>query len=369
MIWTNGRLARAPLPILALAGLLLAGCQSGPPPAANVSAPDAAGGVRLNGVGATFPYPLYSRWFDAYGRAHPGTRVNYQSIGSGAGIQQLKNRIADFGASDAPLSDEEVRAMPAQVLHIPTVAGAVVLSYNLPEAPDKLKLTPDAIAGIYLGKVTRWNDPAIAGANPGVALPNTAIAVAHRSDGSGTSYIFTSYLASVSPEWKASVGSGKSVQWPIGLGGKGNEGVTALVKQTPGGIGYVELAYAVTNKLKYAAIRNSAGRFVEPSVASTTAAAEAAAPALAKEIRTPIANSSSPEAYPIAGFTYILLYRDQADETKGRALLDLLRWCLSEGQSMAGSLEYAPLPKSVVALNEKALDSVTFQGKPLASSP
>jgi phosphate transport system substrate-binding protein len=351
---------------LAAAAILLAGCSGGTPKGTTSSAPSGATtGTGLNGAGATFPYPIYSRWFDSYSKAHPGATVNYQSIGSGAGIQQLKNRTVDFGASDAPLSDQEVKEMPSPVVHIPTVAGAVVLSYNLPDVPDKLKLTPEAIAGIFLGKVTRWSDPAIAGANSGVKLPDTAIGVAHRSDGSGTSYIFTNYLCDVSPEWKAKVGAGKSVNWPVGLGGKGNEGVTGQIKGLPGGIGYVELAYALTNKLKVALVRNTAGQFVEPTVASTTTAAEAAAPKLAQDIRTPIANAASPQAYPICGFTYILLFRDQTDATKGKAVVDLLDWCLHDGQKMASSLDYAPLPESVVKLNEAALKTVQSQGKPL----
>ncbi len=351
---------------------LLSGCGGEwSPSAANTpaaaNAPTAAAGAGLTGAGATFPYPLYSKWFADYHQKNPAVTINYQSIGSGGGIQQLKNRTVDFGASDAPLSDAEMKEMPAPVLHLPTVAGAVVLAYNLPNGPAQLKLTPEAVAGIYLGTITKWNDPAIAGANPGANLPGTPIMVAHRSDGSGTSNIFTTYLSAVSPQWKSKVGAGKSVNWPVGIGGKGSEGVTSQIKQSPGGFGYVELAYALQNGLRFAQVKNASGSFVTPDVPSTTAAVEAAAAALEKDLRAPIVNAKSAGAYPIAGLTYLLVYREQPDREKGRTLVELLRWCLHDGQSAAAALSYAPLPAPVVKLNETALRSITLQGQPLLS--
>jgi phosphate transport system substrate-binding protein len=322
----------------------------------------------LNGAGATFPYPLYSKWFDEYNRINPQVRINYQSIGSGGGIQQLKARTVDFGASDAPLSDQEAKSMPGPVVHIPTVAGAVVMAYNLPEIRKALRLSGDTVAGIYLGEIRKWNDPRIGSLNRGLKLPDLPIAVAHRSDGSGTTYIFTHYLAAISKAWADRVGAGKSVEWPVGIGGKGNEGVTGVVKQTPGGIGYVELAYAVQNKLPYAGIRNAAGNFVEPSVASTTAAAAGAAKAVAKDVRFSIVNAPGRQAYPIAGFTYLLVYRDQEDKGKAQALAGFLKWAIGDGQSLAGPLLYAPLPPGLVTLNEAAIESLRFQGKPLVGA-
>ncbi|MBI3910101.1 MAG: phosphate ABC transporter substrate-binding protein PstS [Armatimonadetes bacterium] len=354
-----------------LAAVAAAGCAGGPggegaPPSGPRPAPS-AGALRLNGAGATFPYPLYSRWFDTYSREH-GIQVNYQSIGSGGGIQQLKNRTVDFGASDAPLSDEEQKEMPAPVIHIPTVAGAVVLAYNVPDAPKGLRMSPEVVAGIFLGQIKKWNDPQITALNPDVSLPDTAVVVAHRSDGSGTTYIFTHYLSAVSPDWQTKVGAGKSVSWPVGLGGKGNEGVTGVVKQTPGGIGYVELAYAIQNNLNYAQVRNAAGQFVEPSVVSTTAAAAGSAAALKRDVRASIANAAGAEAYPISGFTYILVYRDQPDLERGKALADLLDWAIRDGQKFAPDLHYAPLPAAVVKINEAALRQLNYQGQPLLAT-
>jgi phosphate transport system substrate-binding protein len=350
-------------------GLLVAGCrgeeQAAPAAPSAAEAPGTAGGVRLTGAGATFPYPLYSKWFDSYHQAHATVTVNYQSIGSGGGIQQLKNRTVDFGASDAPLSVEEEKEMAAPVVHLPMAAGAVALVYNLPSLSAPLKLTPEAIAGLFLGKIQKWNDPAIAAANAGTTLPDTPVAVAQRSDGSGTTFIFTHYLAAVSPEWQSQVGSGKSVKWPVGLGGKGNEGVTGLVKQTPGSIGYVELAYALQNNLKYAQVKNKAGEFVEPSVATITTAVDGAVAALAKDIRTLIVNPAGKTAYPIAGLTYILVYREQTDMDTGKALVKLLDWCLQDGQKMAPDLNYAPLPAAVVKLNETQLHTLQSHGQAL----
>jgi phosphate transport system substrate-binding protein len=355
----TGRLSRVVMAALVVTALA-AGC-------ARRSPQGAPGALTLTGAGATFPFPLYSRWFAEYEKVAPAVRINYQSIGSGGGIQQLKAGTVDFGASDAPLSDEEMKAMPTPVVHIPTVAGAVVLPYNLPGLVRPLRLSADVISGIYLGEIRKWNDRRIAAVNPGVTLPNIAIAVAHRSDGSGTTYIFTHYLAAVSRAWAGRVGAGKSVNWPVGIGGKGNEGVTGVVKQTPGAIGYVELAYAVQNKLAYAEVLNDAGKFIAPTVASTTAAAAAAVGAMKKDLRVSIVNASAPAAYPIAGFTYLLVYRDQKDRAKGEAIARFLRWAVHDGQKYAEPLRYAPLPSEVVALDEAAISGLRHAGKPLVA--
>lgn len=316
-----------------------------------------AGAKKLTGAGATFPYPIYSKWFNSYNQAK-GVQINYQDVGSGAGIKQLKNQTVDFGATDAPLDDEKDKDLIDKVVHIPTVAGAVVLAYNLPGAPKGIKMSGEAIANIFLGKTKNWSDPALKALNPGVALPNTPIAVARRSDGSGTTNIFTNYLAAASPEWKTKVGAGKSVNWPIGLGGKGNSGVAGIIKQTPGALGYVELAYAEQSKLPYATIRNASGEFVAPSVDATVAAAQGAVTAVQQDVRAPIANSKGKGAYPIAGFTYILAYKQQQDPAKSAALKEFLKWAITEGQAQAKPLMYAPLPAEVVALNEKTIDSI-----------
>lgn len=311
----------------------------------------------LIGAGATFPYPLYSKWISVYSRA-TGTQINYQSIGSGGGIQQLKNGTVDFGASDAPLSNDEAKMMPGRVVHIPTVAGAVAIIYNLPGVEKGLKLTPDVLANIFLGNIKQWNDRAIAALNPGERLPSLPIAVIRRSDGSGTTYIFTSYLKSVSRVWATRVGAGKSVDWPTGIGGKGSEGVSGVVRQRPGSIGYVELAYATQNRLPYAFIRNRAGKFIEPTMASTTAAAAGYIQAMKKDVRVSIVNAPGENAYPISGFTYILVYRNQRDKAKGAETVRFLNWAIHDGQTYARSLQYAPLPEEVVKLNEAALKSV-----------
>jgi phosphate transport system substrate-binding protein len=318
--------------------------------------------VNLTGAGATFPYPIYSKWFDMY-HEKTGVQINYQSIGSGGGIQQVKAGTVDFGASDAPLSNARLKEMPRRVLHFPTVAGAVVLSYNLPTVTQPLKLTSESIVSIYLGKITMWNDKRIAATNPGVELPNAPILPVHRSDGSGTTNIFVTYLSAVSPEWKELVGANTSVSWPVGIGGKGNEGVAGLVRQTPGAIGYVELAYAKQNKFAVAHIRNASGNFVEPTLASTTAAAEGASVKLAKDVRTPIVNSPAPNAYPISGLTFLLVYQDQKDPAKAKALADFIRWSMTDGQQVAESLDYAKLPAAVVKVNEATLMMLTAGGK------
>ena len=325
-----------------------------------------ADALLVTGAGATFPFPLYSKWFSDYNKLRPEIRFNYQSIGSGGGIKQITERTVDFGASDAPMSDEELAKVQGGLQHVPTVLGAVVVTYNAPI--EGLKLTQETVAGLFLGTITKWNDPKLAQDNPGLKLPDTAVAVVHRSDGSGTTSIFTDYLAKVSPEWKAKVGAGKSVKWPAGLGAKGNEGVTGVVKSTPGAVGYVELAYAHQNKLPMASLRNHEGAFVAPTLESTSAAAAGAE--MPADYRVSITDAKGKDAYPLASFTYLLVYKDQADSRKGEALLRFLWWAIHEGQATASSLDYAPLPKAVVARVEKTLGSLTVQGKlvPLASS-
>jgi phosphate transport system substrate-binding protein len=325
-----------------------------------------AAAQELTGAGATFPYPLYSKWFDVYHQQR-GVAINYQSIGSGAGIQQVKSGTVDFGASDAALSDAALRDMPRRVVHFPTVGGALVLVYNLPGFDGRVKLTPELLAGIYLNRITTWNDKRIAAANPGVKLPTAPILVVHRSDGSGTTNIFTLYLAAVSSEWKELVGAGTAVSWPTGVGGKGNDGVAGVVRQTPGSIGYVELAYAKQNQLAYAAIRNKAGQYVEPTMAAVTAAMDGVAAQLVKDVRTPIVNSAAPTAYPICGLTYLLVYQDTKDPVRARSLASFIAWAMKDGQAYAEPLDYAPLPASLVKVNETTLKSLMSGGKPLAA--
>lgn len=308
----------------------------------------------LNGAGATFPYPLYSKWFASYN----GARINYQPIGSGAGITALKSQTVDFAGSDAPLSNAERRGMPGDVVHLPMTAGAVAVVYNLPGAPRGLKMNGPIIANIFLGQITRWNDARIAAANPGVRLPNKSITVAHRSDGSGTTNIFTNYLSAVSPSWKSQVGAGKAVAWPIGQGGKGNDGVAAIVKGQSGGIGYVELAYAARNGLAYGAVQNRSGAFVLPSVVGVQAAAASASKAISRDVRASIVNQPGARAYPISGFSYILVYERNRDAGKTRALKNFLAWANTRGQTYATSLLYAPLPRSVQALNAQKLRNI-----------
>lgn len=320
----------------------------------------------LHGAGATFPFPLYSKWFDEYAK-RTGMRLNYQSIGSGGGIKQISERTVDFGASDAPLTDEQLRAAPGELLHIPTVMGAVVIAYNLPGISSGLRLSPEALAGIFLGEITQWSHPRITAQNPNLKLPDQAMAVVYRSDGSGTTNIFTDYLSAVSPSWKSRVGKGTSVRWPVGIGGKGNEGVAGLVKQTPGAIGYLEIAYAVQNKLPYAHVQNREGQFVEPTLEATTAAAAGAA--MPDDLRASIVNASGQRAYPISGYTYILVYKEQPDQARGKVLVDFLWWAIHEGESFAKDLLYAPLPPEVVRRTEDKIRSISYQGKPLLSGP
>jgi phosphate transport system substrate-binding protein len=298
----------------------------------------------INGAGATFPYPLYSKWFDEYAKVDPSVRFNYQSIGSGGGQKQILAETVDFGATDGPMSDENLSKAPGKILHLPTVAGAVVAIYNLPGGP-KLKLDGPVLAEIFMGKITRWNDPKIVELNPGEKLPATDLVVVHRSDGSGTSYIFTDYLSSVSPAWEKAVGRNTSVKWPVGLGAKGNEGVAGQVKQLPGTIGYVELAYAHQNKLPFADLKNSSGEFVTASVESIIEALAAAK--IPDDFRFSMVNATGAKAYPVAGATWLLVYEQQKDPAKGKKLVEFFRWAISEGEGMAGSLDYAPLPESV----------------------
>lgn len=319
----------------------------------------AADTLLITGAGATFPFPLYSKWFSEYNKLHPEQRFNYQSIGSGGGIKQITEGTVDFGASDAPMTEAELAKAP-DVVHVPTVLGAVVVVYNVPGVSE-LKLSPATLAGLFLGKIQKWNDPALAQDNPGVKLPDTQVTVAHRADGSGTTAIFTDYLAKVSPEWKAGPGAGKAVKWPVGLGGKGNEGVTGLVKQTPGAVGYVELAYAHQNQLATASLKNRDGQYVRPSIETTSEAA--AGVQLPEDFRVSVTDAAGKNAYPISGFTYLLVRKDQTDKAKGEALLRFLWWATHDGQKMAPTLDYAPLPKPVVAKVEAKLKSMTVQGK------
>src|SRR2546429_3370181 len=307
-------------------------------------AANAAAQMLINGAGATFPYPIYSKWFDEYAKIDPSVRFNYQSIGSGGGQKQILARTVDFGASDGPMSDENLAKAPGKLLHVPTVAGADVLTYNLPDNP-KLKLDGPTIADIFLGKITRWNDPKIQAQNQGVQLPSSDIIVVHRSDGSGTSYIWVDYLSSVSKEWEARVGRGTSVQWPVGLGGKGNEGVAGQVKQLPGTVGYVELAYAKQNKLPCAVVKNASGNYVAPGIESITEALATAK--IPDDFRFSMVNPSGERAYPISGATWLLVYEEQKDAAKGKKLVEFLNWATTQDEAMASALDYAPLPENV----------------------
>jgi phosphate transport system substrate-binding protein len=311
--------------------------------------------MMINGAGATFPYPIYSKWFDEYAKVDPSVRFNYQSIGSGGGQKQILAQTVDFGASDGPMSDDNLSKAPGKILHLPTVAGAVVMTYNLPGNPA-LKLDGETIADIFLGKIKKWNDPKIAALNPGAKLPENEIVVVHRSDGSGTTFIFTDYLSKVSAEWKQKAGNNTSVNWPTGIGGKGNEGVSGQVKQTPGAIGYVELIYAVQNKMPYADVKNAAGQFVKPSMESVTAALGTAN--IPDDFRFSMTNAPGESAYPIAGATWLLVYEQQKDPAKGKKLIEFLKWALTKGEGMAKDLNYAPLPDEVQQRVLKRIDEI-----------
>lgn len=321
--------------------------------------------VKLTGAGATFPNIIYQDWILSYNKAHPDAQLNYQSIGSGGGIRQFSDGTVDFGGTDAPMKDSVIAAINGNVLHIPTVLGGDVPTYNLPEVTATLRFTPDLLADIFLGKITKWNDARIGAANPGVKLPGTDIVVVHRSDGSGTTFIWTDYLSKVSPEWEQKVGRGPSVNWPVGLGGKGNEGVTATVKQTPGAIGYVELGYAMINKLPAGVVRNKAGKFITPALESITAAAAGAMQEMGPntDFRVSITNPDGEKAYPIASFTWFLLHKQYDDAAKATALVKFVWWAETEGQSRAEPLGYAPLPKQLGPWIEARLKTITAGGK------
>jgi len=339
--------------------LFLTGC-SGPQGGVG-----AGGQVRLQCAGASFPNPLYQKWLSEYGKLNANVSIDYQSIGSGGGIKQIKEQTIDFGASDAPMKDEDLKSAPGEILHIPTVLGAVVITYNLQGVSQPLKFPSDVIADIFLGKIKKWDDERIKKDNPGVSLPSAEITVVHRTDSSGTTAVFTDYLSKVSPEWKEKVGAGVSPNWPTGVGGKGNEGVTGQVKQTPNTIGYVELAYAVQNKLPVALVKNKSGNFVEPSLDAVTAAAAESIATTPEDLRVSITDASGAAAYPISSYTYILAYKDQKDAAKGKALIDFIWWGIHDGEKFAKDLQYAPLPDEIVKRAESKINSITNGGKPL----
>ena len=318
----------------------------------------------LNGAGATFPNPIYTKWFDAYAKK-TGVKINYQSIGSGGGIRQFSEGTVDFGATDGPMTDQQIATVKGNVAHVPTVLGAAVLTYNLPAlGTNQLKLDGPAVADIFLGKITKWNDSRLAALNPGVKLPDADLLVVHRSDGSGTTYVFVDYLSKVSDEWRTKVGVSTAVNWPTGLGGKGNEGVTQQVKQTEGSIGYVELVYAIANKLQYAQVKNSAGKFSTPTLEAVSAAAASAKLPKTTDFRVSITNAPGDKAYPIASFTWLLIKADNPDPTKGKQLKDFLSWMVgTEAQQMAQTLGYAPLPGEVAGLVRERIKTLKAQGK------
>ena len=314
--------------------------------------------TQINGAGATFPYPIYSKWFAEYNKLHSNVEINYQSIGSGGGIQQLTKETVFFGASDAPMTDQQLKEAPGPVLHFPTVLGGVVPVYNIPNVKTELKFTGPVLADIYLGKITKWNDAAITKLNAGVTLPATDITVVHRAEGSGTTFIWVDFLSKLSPEWKSKVGAAASVNWPTGVGGRGNEGITSLVNQTPGAIGYVELIYALQNKIIYGTVQNAAGEFVKASVASVTAAAAGATAQMPADFRVSITNAPGKGVYPVSSFTWILLYENPKDKAQAKTMLDFMKWALTDGQKYCAELGYAPLPAAVVKLETTALGKI-----------
>ena len=310
----------------------------------------------INGAGATFPNPIYQKWFSEYHNAHPDVQFNYQSIGSGGGIRQVQAGTVDFGASDGPMTDQQIAESKVKIIHLPTVLGSVVPAYNIPGVNEEIKFTPDVLAGIFLGKISNWSDPAIAKANPNIKFPNQSITVVHRSDGSGTTYIWTDYLSKVSSDWGGGPGKGTSVKWPVGVGGKGNEGVSGMIRQLPGSLGYVELIYALQNKINYGSVQNSSKNFVKASLESTTAAA--AGVKMPADFRVSITNSPGKEAYPIASFTWLLIPTDPKDQNRGKIIKDYLNWMLDSGQGMTSSLSYAPLPADVVKAEKAAISKL-----------
>lgn len=335
------------------------GGSSGPVRPPSDSSP--LGAVRVNGAGATFPLPIYSKWFSEYNKLHPSVEVNYQSIGSGGGIRQLLARTVFFGATDQPMTDEMLSKAPSPVLHFPTVLGAVVPIYNIEGLTTQIKFTGPVLADIFLGKITRWNDPALVKINPGTSLPSANITVVHRSDGSGTTFVWADYLSKVSAEWKEKVGANSSLNWPVGVGGKGNEGVAGLVRQSPASLGYVELVYALQNKIGYGAVQNSNGEFINPDVTSVTAAAAGAMPTMPKDFRVSITNSPGQGAYPISSFTWILLYENPDDKNQAAVMNEFMKWALSTGQPIAETLGYARLPDALVAQELEQLKRIKLQ--------
>jgi len=318
----------------------------------------AAQKMQINGAGATFPYPIYSKWFAEYNKLHNNVEINYQNIGSGGGIRQITNQTVFFGATDGPMNNDQLLAAPSKILHFPTVLGAVVPVYNIPNVSAELKFTGALLSEIYLGKITKWNDPKIMMLNPGVNLPGSDVTVVHRSDASGTSYIFVDYLAKVSPEWKSKVGVATAVNWPVGIGGKGNEGVAGLVTQSPGSIGYVELIFALQNKINYGSVQNMAGEFLRGSVESVTAAAASAAAKMPADFRVSITNAEGKGAYPISSFTWLLLYENPKDRAQAKTMVDFMKWALTDGQKFCAELGYSPLPEAVVKLEMAALAKI-----------
>jgi len=318
--------------------------------------------LSINGAGATFPYPMYSKWFDEYHKKNPNIQINYQSIGSGGGIKQVTEGTVDFGAADGPMNDEQLKAFQEKhgsgILHFPTVLGAVVPTYNIPGVEASLNFTPEALAGIFLGKITKWNDPAITDANKGIKLPANEIVVVHRAESSGTTYVWTDYLTKVSDEWKTKVGKGAAVNWPVGLGAKGNEAVTGTVKNTPNSVGYVELIYAEANKIPYGNVKNAAGVFVKASLAAVSAAAAGAAKEMPEDFRVSITNAPGKSAYPISSFTWLLIPEKFSDAAKRDAIKGFVKWMLADGQTYAENLSYAKLPKEVVAMEMKAIEKI-----------
>lgn len=350
------------LTVILVAAALAVGCGGGNRgPVRPPSEASPAGTIQINGAGATFPYPVYSKWFSEYNKLHPNVEINYQSIGSGGGIRQLVQRTVFFGASDQPMSDEMLARAPEPILHFPTVLGAVVPIYNIEGISSQIKFTGPVLADIFLGKITRWDHPALVNINPGVSLPSANITVVHRSDGSGTTFVWADYLSKVSPEWKQKVGANSSLNWPVGVGGKGNEGVAGLVTQSPGSLGYVELVYALQSKIAYGALQNQAGEFINPDVKSVTAAAAGAMETMPKDFRVSITNAPGAGAYPVSSFTWILLYENPENKDHARVMNDFMRWALSTGQPMAEALGYAPLPDALVSMELEQLNRIKVQ--------